>query len=342
MKNVPTLKNEYQISSQSINYSPNFKNEDCFTRNRRYGILSTRIYIASLQRSNSMVANFMGLKKSQIIQSSLTDEIAKFLVIVDHDYHSIAVVIRGTFCLKDVLTDLLCESVPFQNGKAHRGFLQASELIINQVWATLKKALRDHQGYELILAGHSMGGSVAEIITMKLIENDSYKILPPGCNIRCVSVGPAPCYVGELSDYCKRRINIYINEDDFVPHLSLGSFHKIVATLKELDAMGLKNDDLIRIVGNMQKKHANLETVKKIIKKIHKEKFSFLYHPGTLWVIKKCDKCVTVTKQPDEISRFLAENLDILNSKVAAHFPIKYENNFKMKYYIHQSNIKKD
>ena len=48
------------------------------------------------------------------------------MIILDHDTASIVLVIRGTFSIKDVVMDVVCEDSEFLDGFAHSGFLNGS------------------------------------------------------------------------------------------------------------------------------------------------------------------------------------------------------------------------
>ena len=48
-------------------------------------------------------------------------------IAVDHRSESVVFAIRGTFHLKDALTDLIARSVTFQSGEAHGGMLKCAQ-----------------------------------------------------------------------------------------------------------------------------------------------------------------------------------------------------------------------
>ena len=95
-------------------------------------------------------------------------------------------------------------------------------MVLNKCGSLLEKTLNDHFGYNLVICGHSMGGSVAMMITMELLRNDSSMVLPPGVSVRCVALGPAPVYrtEGEIPRIFREHIHIYTNDRDVVPRQS--------------------------------------------------------------------------------------------------------------------------
>ena len=115
------------------------------------------------------------------------------MIILDHDTTSIVLVIRGTFSIKDVVMDVVCEDAEFLDGFAHSGFLAGSRMVLSKCSSVLEKALCDNFGYGLVVCGHSMGGSVSIMITMALLSPGP-SLLPPGVGVSCVALGPAPVF----------------------------------------------------------------------------------------------------------------------------------------------------
>eukprot|EP00759_Apiculatamorpha_spiralis_P002631 PhF_6_TR11041/c0_g1_i1/m.17915/K13806/DAGL; sn1-specific diacylglycerol lipase len=108
---------------------------------------------------------------SEVMVTQDTSDLYKpaFIVMVDHIAQSVVVSIRATMNGKDVLTDLICESVPYTfplgSGFVHDGFLRSA---LN-VSATLKPSvtellLQKYPGYKLVLCGYSLGAGVASVL----------------------------------------------------------------------------------------------------------------------------------------------------------------------------------
>jgi len=205
-----------------------------FLMDKRFGIFATNIYFSSLQLTKSQIASNMEMDPDDVVFVWMNDvdeeHCPKFLVLVDHLTLSVVLVIRGTFSFKDVLMDIVCEDAEFLDGFAHSGFLAGSRMVLNKCGSLLEKTLNDHFGYNLVICGHSMGGSVAMMITMELLRNDSSMVLPPGVSVRCVALGPAPVYrtEGEIPRIFREHIHIYTNDRDVVPRQSgEGIFHSL-------------------------------------------------------------------------------------------------------------------
>ena len=177
------------------------------------------------------------------------------MILLDHESASIILVIRGTFSIKDVVMDVVCEDAEFLDGFAHSGFLTGSRMVLSKCSSVLEKALCDNFGYNLVVCGHSMGGSVSIVITMQLLGPAS-SLLPPGVGVRCVALGPAPVFrtlgvrgqvPGEYGDHSE-QVHIYISDRDVVPRLSLGSVAQLLRVLRQLDSLGLSLEQQLAVI----------------------------------------------------------------------------------------------
>ena len=176
------------------------------------------------------------------------------MILLDHESASIILVIRGTFSIKDVVMDVVCEDAEFLDGFAHSGFLTGSRMVLSKCSSVLEKALCDNFGYNLVVCGHSMGGSVSIMITMELLGPAS-SLLPPGVGVRCVALGPAPVFRtlgvgGEYGDHSDHsdQVHIYISDRDVVPRLSLGSVAQLLRVLRQLDSLGLSLEQQLAVI----------------------------------------------------------------------------------------------
>ena len=133
--------------------------------------------------------------------------------------------------------DVVCEDAEFLDGFAHKGFMDGSRKVMDKCSKVIEKALIENFGYQLFVCGHSMGGSVAVMITLELLRSTRYPVLPPGITARCVALGSAPVYrtEGDLSAQYLEKIDVYVNDKDVVPRLSLGSVAKLLAMLREVE-----------------------------------------------------------------------------------------------------------
>ena len=257
------------------------------------------------------------------------------MIILDHESASVVLVIRGTFSFKDVVMDVVCEDSEFLDGFAHSGFLDGSRMVLNKCSSILETCLRDNFGYSLVVAGHSMGGSVAMMITMELIRTDSFNILPPGVTVRCVALGPAPVYrtVGAMPRVFRDNIHIYVNDRDVVPRLSLGSVAKALMALREIDSLGLRLEEQLAVVmwRRDMETVTNRTRVRSVVSEVCQDKFQFLYHPGTVFRVVSSESRTRANVVMDSLEDTddMAENLEIFETMVSDHIHTSYRENFK-------------
>ena len=306
-----------------------------FERDKKFGRFATNIYFASLQLTSSQIASAMEVEQEQIVFSWLSgadeEHCPKFMVITDHETASVVLIIRGTLCFKDILMDVVCEEAEFLDGVGHEGFLSGSRMILEKCSSVLERTLREHLGYELVVCGHSMGGSVAEMLTLELLEDHSQQILPPGVSVHCVALGPAPVYRArsELADLYRERVRIYINDRDVVPHLSLGSVANFLVVLREIDNLGLTLDEQLAVIMWRQDEEtvSNRERVRRVASSAQQDQFDFLHHPGQVTRVFSSGEDIALEEQSPEQGLLMAENLEIFETMISDHLHTSYRFN---------------
>ena len=303
-----------------------------FERDARFGRFATNIYFASLQLTNSGIASAMEVEPDQIIFSWLSDSdeqhCPKFMVILDHKSCSVVLVIRGTLCFKDILMDVVCEEAEFQDGAGHSGFLSGSMMVLDKCRAVLETTLREYLGYSLVVCGHSMGGSVATMLTLELLQDHSQAIIPPGVEVSCVALGSAPVFRARtaLPPLYRQRIRLYINERDVVPRLSLGSVAKLLVLLRQIDNLGLTRDQQLAVIMWRQDEDtvANRERLKTVASSVEQDQFEFLHHPGVVTRIFSNNEDIVLVEQTNQEAQSLAENLEIFETMINDHLHTTY------------------
>ena len=114
--------------------------------------------------------------------------------------------------------------------------------ILERAGHLVTASLMLHPGYSLVLTGHSLGAGTAELLTMDLLEGQAKRLLPPRTSVRCIALAPPPVFrAGEqpLSSSVQDAIEIYVNNSDIVPRLSLASVAHLLACLRAVDTLKL-------------------------------------------------------------------------------------------------------
>ena len=71
----------------------------------------------------------MGIEPEYILFTKFEDDddlCPKFILLLDHEVKSVVLAIRGTYCLKDIVIDMVCDETPYFNGFAHKGILSGA------------------------------------------------------------------------------------------------------------------------------------------------------------------------------------------------------------------------
>lgn len=197
-------------------------------------------------------------------------------ICVDHKARAVVLTCRGTLGLDDVVTDLTCEygdmEVRGKTYRVHKGMLNSALLLLKtrraKALMTLRDALLAHEGYGLVLCGHSLGGGVASILSILLstptnrggfiTTNTTFQDvhLPEGRPVHCYAYGSPACVCPKLRIETRGLITSVVHGRDIVPSLSFGmirDFHSVALAFKE-DRQGIRKEIGKTVLGNLTKK----------------------------------------------------------------------------------------
>jgi len=171
-----------------------------------------------------------GIRQEDIIQErwSSTDTFSPgHYIAVDHSTESLVVAIRGTFHIRDVLTDLVAAYIPFKGGLTHSGILAAAQEKFKDLTPLLLRTLKTLPNYRLVIVGHSLGAGTAALLAILL--HDEYSL-----DLHCYAFAP-PCLLSlDLAAKCKDFITTIILNDDLVPRLCFGSIEDLKKIIQHL------------------------------------------------------------------------------------------------------------
>lgn len=145
----------------------------CFRRKRNkiIGDNCCFCYLAGMKYLSRM-------KERDIVFASFKNYLCEipFYVIADHKTKSIVIVIRGSFSLRDIFTDITAASDTFDcpgippGSMAHKGMIMGAKVILRQLntHEVLEKAFNIYPGYDLTVTGHSLGAGLAALLGLLL------------------------------------------------------------------------------------------------------------------------------------------------------------------------------
>ncbi|CAA7264420.1 unnamed protein product [Cyclocybe aegerita] len=105
------------------------------------------------------------------------------------DTSQLIVSISGTSSVKHALQDLraIRRTHPSGKGAVHSGFWVLYQGIKTELMIGIRKGLAEHPATELILTGHSMGGSISYLLCLDLLTSDD--ILRPNLKLKIAAFG---------------------------------------------------------------------------------------------------------------------------------------------------------
>lgn len=195
--------------------------------------------------------------------------------LVRHDAtRSIVLCVRGTWNIKDFITDFKCCGVAWERGKAHEGIALVVDSLLEdeELNEAIVAALAANPDYRMVAVGHSLGAGIAALLTIR------WRALKRFNNPVCFAIAPPPCLSVSVRDKGVGYVYSFVNEDDVVPRLSKDGI---------MDCLKL-------IAGNCHKKRGWFHKVKKNVKESYMSMFGNegtllnMYLPGSVFYLHPC------------------------------------------------------
>ena len=182
-----------------------------------------------------------------------------FVTFVDRKAGSVVLAIKGTSSMADVLTDGSGFSDSFVDGtRAHRGIMQAAEMVARSTCDSIADALQQNEGYRLVVTGHSLGAGTAVLATLlidqELNDDDDQRRF----SVTCVALAPPPVLtafprlepgrdlalsIGCCDDARRPLILCYVNNKDVVPMASVANLSRFKAQLIEVENFVVESEE---------------------------------------------------------------------------------------------------
>lgn len=134
--------------------------------------------------------------------------------------NALYVVVRGSKCVEDYLTDVEMMEKTTEYGVFHTGFYNASMYVLDQI----ENIIKSYNG-PVYFIGHSYGASVADILLV--ITRTKY----PDRDLNAIGFAPVPAISTELSHIHWEKIVSFRNDADLVPTLSVPNICKTLSVL---------------------------------------------------------------------------------------------------------------
>jgi sn1-specific diacylglycerol lipase len=193
----------------------------------------------------------VGLEEADLVYAQLRSGFNEipYCILLDHQWRSVVVSIRGTFSLEDCVTDVLIEPESLEELGMEFGFDGTGQYCHGGVLACARSVYRDLErhglldrllvgeharcpDYVLRLTGHSLGAATCTLL--------SYMLRPKFPSLRCVNYSPPGCSLTwEMAITCQEWCSSFVLDSDLVPRLSV-------------DAMEHLRDEVLGLIGRIK------------------------------------------------------------------------------------------
>lgn len=180
-----------------------------------------------------------GLNKSDIAYASFESGFYEtpYFIVVDREWKSIVVSIRGSLTLEDCVVDVLLDPSPLDalgekygfdgsDQYCHGGVLECTNWLHADLMKRkiLEKLLLDpnaeYTDYTLRIVGHSLGAGIGVILSLMLRNT-----FP---NLRCTCYSPPGGFITwRLAKECSSFVNSFVLDSDLVPRLSINNMERL-------------------------------------------------------------------------------------------------------------------
>ena len=190
-----------------------------------------------------------GLEQSDLVYAQLKSGFNDnpYCILLDHEWRSVVVSIRGTFSLEDCVTDVLINPEPldqlgqefgFEGQYCHGGVLSCVRNVYRdlQRHGLLERLLLGESAlypdYTLRLVGHSLGAATCTIL--------SYMLKGTYPSIRVINYSPPGCSLTwDMATKCQDWCLSFVLDSELVPRLSY-------------DAMEHLRDEILDLIGRIK------------------------------------------------------------------------------------------
>ena len=144
---------------------------------------------------------------------------------------------------QDILLDLAAHTAPFLTGEAHSGLVWGTVLVLilyqGVSWL--------YMDYQVIIAGYSLGGGIAQLLALELQDGPSHNLLPHHDNITILAYGSPPVFTSRHSIPVIPNLIQIQNADDFMSGVSLRTLTDLLDRMRAIERLNLRRRVLLKM-----------------------------------------------------------------------------------------------
>ncbi|KAI9003013.1 hypothetical protein DFJ74DRAFT_746014 [Hyaloraphidium curvatum] len=154
----------------------------------------------------------------------------------------IAIVVRGSAGITDLLCDFAADSAPFRGGYAHGFFLAVAQLVTrpsSPFMIGLQALMDANPGFRIVLVGHSLGAAIATLVGALLApEIDT--------DVRVVAFGPPAVVSLGVSGELRGTVTSFVTDHDLISRLSAATVMDAERLINAVHDLGCADEALAR------------------------------------------------------------------------------------------------
>ncbi|WUR02427.1 lipase [Vairimorpha necatrix] len=251
--------------------------------------------LEKIDKNRKGILEFLNIENNKLLSVQLANEyVPEYIIFFDKENDKLVLSFKGTSTSEEALKDLNCHYTKFYEGYAHKGFKNMACAFVKHKTKEVLELLENYKTKNLLIVGHSLGGSLAVLVHLIYEKHDLSKIF----NIFTIAFSPAPVVSHNLAKVKNDNIFIISYGNDFVIRTSYGGFNDM-----KYAACSIGNR--LGFLSSTENIDTDLLRIRKYAKKY--KKFPMLYCPGNNYHFKS----INVIKSKKKISLIVYKEVEL-------------------------------
>ena len=140
----------------------------------------------------------------------------------------------------------------------------AANNILVLVMDLLVEKLKQLPDYKLVILGYSLGGGVAQLLTLDLSLGPNAKKLPANTKVTGLTFGSPPVYVHNSPDFVLSNLISVYNHNDGISTATMDTFNKLFLEVRAVKRIGISKKKMVGLLRRDIGKKDNLEVSRKL------------------------------------------------------------------------------